>query len=80
MNFQKWELFSGSHMFYNYRFSTPNHSHKVTGTVYAEFVYTFLVQHENHIFYNFRFSTPNDSHKVTGTVYTECVYTVPVAT
>ena len=26
-------------MFYNYRFSTPNDSHKVTGTVYTDFVY-----------------------------------------
>ena len=26
--------------FYNYRFSTPNHSHTVTGTVYTEYVYT----------------------------------------
>ena len=30
-----------NHIFYNFQFFTPKHSHIVTGTVYTDFVYIF---------------------------------------
>ena len=40
-----------NHIFYNYRFSTPNDSHLVTGTGYTEYA-SFVPG-----------ATPNDSHR-----------------
>ena len=71
-------LLDENDIFNNYRLSTPNNGHIVTGCI-QNVCTPFLLLDENDIFNNYRLSTPNNGHIVTGTVYTECVYTVPVA-
>ena len=68
-------LLRENHIFNNYRLSNPNHSHKVTGTVYTECVYTFPLLHKNHIFNDYRLSTPKSkSYSYRNGVYRMCVH------